>query len=108
MELKFRVFCEHTDRMIDWEYIHRVGILHKMINSPFKVVLQFTGLQDINGKDIYEGDIVIPYSLENKMNKSVIVYEFNEFRIKGESLYWNWDLKQIEVIGNIYVNPELL
>ena len=71
-------------------------------------VMQYTGLKDKNGKEIYESDVVIPFSLENKMNKSVVVYEFNQFRIKGTSLYWNFDLEQIEVIGNIFENPELV
>jgi hypothetical protein len=63
---------------------------------------QFTGLFNIEGKEIYEGDYVLPFSLKNKVNKSVIVYEFNQFRIKGKSLCWNFDLQQIKIIGNIH------
>lgn len=104
-EIKFRAFWRDTLKPIsdfNQEY------LIDACNDEIFIVNEYTGLKDCNGKEIYEGDIVIPHSLENKMNKSVIVYEFNEFRIKGESLYWNWDLKQVEVVGNIYENPELL
>lgn len=109
---KFKVFNSQTKGMYDWEHLATYWTLEDfdIINKgdSKSVILQFTGLKDKNGKEIYEGDIVIPFSLENKMNKSVIVYEFKEFRIKGESLYWNWDLRQIEIIGNIYENPELI
>jgi len=69
-----------------------------------QTVGQFTGLFDIEGTEIYEGDHILPFSLQTKSNKSVIVYEFNSFRIKGESLYWNFDLEQIKIIGNIHEN----
>lgn len=70
-------------------------------------IMQYTGLKDKNGKEIYEGDFVLPFSDLPKNDKSIIVYEVNQFRIKGKSLYWNWEA-DIEVIGNIYENPELL
>ena len=73
--------------------------------SDFKeyVILQFTGLLDKNGKEIYEGDIV-------KKNEDgayrVVTYEDGRFA----PYPWTYRLwhEQCEVIGNIYENPELL
>lgn len=109
--LKFRAWSKNIDE--HFMAIQGTPYLETLSNFMFhhsdeSIIMQFTGLIDKNGKEIYEGDIVIPFSKENKMNNSVIVYEFNQFRIKGTSLYWSWDLQQIEVIGNIYENPELL
>lgn len=63
---------------------------------------QFTGLHDKNGKEIYEGDIV----------------RFNATYIKPKVVYWNNEMtgfypliserpNSLEIIGNIYENPDL-
>jgi hypothetical protein len=76
------------------------------INHRFKD--QFTGLQDKNGKEIYEGDIV---NLGGEINFEVI-WETSEFTLenykRGRRIIGNILVSRGEVIGNIYENPELL
>ena len=72
-------------------------------------LMQFTGLADKNGKEIYEGDIVTNF--EN--NPQVVRYEdvgFAPFYDQEASdyIYHGSSLSEIEVIGNIYQNKELL
>jgi hypothetical protein len=71
--------------------------------------MQYTGLNDIDSKEVYEGDII-----ETTYNKYVC--RWNKFRceyawysLKGEYIYPIGDVrKNIKIIGNIYENPELL
>jgi len=67
---------------------------------------QYTGLKDKNGKEIYEGDII-----DTHWGKTVIVYDhkFAGFWLKrGSTLICLDDVRPIEVIGNLYENPELI
>lgn len=78
---------------------------------------QFTGLYDNTKKEIYEGDIVkFRFKTDREEFPDLIGYieyqtTFTAFRImsnKGGFEIDVLDLKFIEVIGNIYNNPELL
>ena len=60
-------------------------------------LMQYTGLKDKNGREIYEGDI-----LKGKFNGPV-VWTVDRYNY-GWSDYWN----ESEIIGNIYQNKELL
>ena len=73
-----------------------------------QTVGQFTGLHNKNGKEIYEGDIVQRGIITFSRGKFVGQYYGSNGNLYEE---WEDDLYQennIEVIGNIYENPELL
>jgi uncharacterized phage protein (TIGR01671 family) len=81
-------------------------------------LMQFTGLHDKNGKEIYEGDILklqypVNYGFAGKYNHEIIVtilFDNGSFWFKGDGYTdCNWHFyNEYEVIGNIYENPELL
>lgn len=72
---------------------------------------QYTGLHDKNGKEIYKGDIVKIKYRDEDIGK--VIYEHNGFSIDVTNMNKNYGRVSfvnnfIEVIGNIYENPELL
>jgi uncharacterized phage protein (TIGR01671 family) len=86
------------------------------------IPLQFTGSKDKNGKEIYEGDVVYCNSCEEDDNGGVFRVVWGYFEdccVEGETwvldgltweqtVYYHSLEKDIEVVGNIYENPELL
>lgn len=80
-------------------------------------IMQYTGLKDVNGEDIYEGDIVHGYDQEPDRDDGyigssvidVVNFKYGAFWI-GDS--WNEIMVMtppiVEVIGNVHENPELL
>lgn len=75
---------------------------------------QYTGLTDKNGTKIFEGDIIDFSGRSDGDGYGVVVYDTNEteFGIVYDSIYEglgrHYHSKNIEVIGNIYDNPELV
>ncbi|MDC6398581.1 YopX family protein [Lactiplantibacillus pentosus] len=75
---------------------------------------QFADLKDVSGKDIYEGDIVKSNYKYAQPNISQIIMEDGNSYITGEDLATGNEMLvsdhigEIEVIGNVHENPELL
>ena len=79
------------------------------IYSPQTPVMQWTGLHDKNGKEMYEGDIVKSPDHDNAMEvKYSEVQASDDMTAPGIGFQFNTYPEEMEVIGNIYENPELL
>ena len=111
-EIKFRVWAVASKKMFlpsneeGWEII--TGEIYP---KPNTILMQYTGLKDKNGKEIYDGDII---KLENTLNRIIWLDGYACFAliedggIKPYTLYEQFSHREPEVIGNIYENSELL
>ena len=115
-ELKFRIWDEDKNKFIpsgfigigDRKFIElKNGFLH--FDSDDKVIEQFTGLRDKNGKEIFEGDII----RDSDEDIAKVVWdndyaaEFNFFWSNGFD-NMGLDGDDVEIIGNIHENGDLL
>ena len=105
--------CKNESREIMYKCDH--DFMPESFGSVLKdesfEVMQFTGMKDGNGKEIYEGDVYMD------INNSIyqIFWDSLGCKFQAESLTKEkymflslGDLKKGEVIGNIFENPELM
>ena len=135
-DIKFRAWNTEDKVMIEWiDMLKHKGVMWSVLGNttvtrfmhqddtigetaPLYRVMQFTGLQDIKGVDIYEGDIVRPTS--GVVGSISIVFHNGAFTCTDGACHW-WMVSDstsmpkefgsdtdMEVIGNIYETPELL
>ena len=120
-EIKFRAwnkkeeYMEIVDDLQMFSNDLSIGIPSKdyFLRKDDVELMQYTGLHDKNGKEIYEGDIVkVTYKNETEIFEVRYDEENTCFRMYYEDLkFLDFAIEEVdlyEVIGNIYDNPELL
>jgi len=136
-EIKFRAWDKKEKRMVvHGEFDSMFYFAESATPDPYHVLMQYTGLKDRNGVEIYEGDI---FRVPNDVYRMGREYGWKGKEDGIELVYWDeecaaflskdlfylkqgipieqingryiWVLNmpaESEVIGNIYENPELL
>lgn len=115
-EINFRAWVRRLDRMcnvtgIDFER-NEINILSpgwhmsEWLRRDQVELMQYTGLKDNNGREVYEGDVV-----KNEYGKVMDIQYDPRSTAFGVGDYYFGTIgsgKILEVIGNIFENPELL
>lgn len=117
-EIKFRAWEKKLKHMIT---VTDIDFESKMINKSSVwrffdelVLMQYTGLKDKNGVEIYEGDVVKGHwwdKGEKHRHIGRVALVMNAYKVRGVKQYFGIDddlNPTYEIIGNIHDNPELL
>ena len=129
-EIKFRAYSSHNHKMypvsdIEWDADGRMWITADDGKNGIELIddeahlMQYTGLHDKNGREIYEGDIVrwgdmvglghekpvrvavVRFDPDICFDSNVGIFDYGNFVYKETDKY-------LTVIGNVFENPELL
>jgi len=112
-EIKFRAWDVESPCMITWDEIQNQWDIEGYTQSIFKndhyICMQFTGLKDKNGIEIFEGDVL---KLSNGELGEVTYFSNRCFyfisKFRASVLWELFNFYNIEVIGNIFDNPDLI
>ena len=106
-EIKFRAWDRKSKQMLDESWLGDNSYYSIFLNEDLQI-MQYTGLKDKNGKEIYEADILnidgninVPVQFDN--GAWVVKY----FLIPTTLNLFSFNHLDIEIIGNIFENLEL-
>ncbi|MEB7774861.1 YopX family protein [Enterococcus faecalis] len=110
------MYYPDEDKNVEWTIDDDTGFIAPLINLENGmwgmidkyVLMQSTGLKDLNGVEIFEGDIL--FDKHHNPQIGVVVFYEGAFQLLANNMYYpliQFD-GDVEIIGNIHENPELL
>lgn len=125
-QIKFRAFLNskyyEKPRMLSWEELLEQYDATDMFQRDLMTLMQYTGLKDKNGLEIYESDILIVTGEDGESYVATVKWFGDEgypaFDLEGIPAEWNYDANALatifnsgvetcEVIGNVHDSHEL-
>lgn len=104
-EIKFRVWDNETNKF--WHEGRNIALVSlvpdNLVNDDSTVLEQYTGFKDLDGGEIYEGDVLL--DVDDGIIIGVVKFVDGSWEVAGDLLL---DVHCNQIIGNIHENPELL
>jgi len=120
-QIKFRAIVgvnSNDENTIEYFDLSKVDDLECMAKADYDInqLMQFTGLKDNSGKEIYEGDVIEYYGGKRIVDftpcdglKLGIIYNETVNGIRQTHENWSYSIaSSSKIIGNIYENKELI
>ena len=118
--IKFRAWDKTLNKIHCWSAIENHFTFEELLDDNFFEAMQYTGLKDKNGIEIYEGDIILVNVFMSKHVTGLVAFDRGSFCVTGNFEGWGYDCNttnfwemstngnEYKVIGNIYEHNHLL
>ena len=106
--IKFRAWDKTLNKIHCWSTIENHFTFEELLDDNFFEAMQYTGLKDRNGVEIYEGDILSYFGF-----KYEVIFEESAFGWYEDGLFYSFaelaigEIARTDVVGNKYENPEI-